>query len=761
MGVTISLRKLFPLTLLGLSLIACGGATSSSSDISGIESASSINVIDPQDVSSESALMAALLKGNSLAFFALGDTSIFPENAAYVTDPYNLHVFDPATEPLEIINEILCMVRKTGHNLKVNDGPYIAQINQSLCEQNGADTSTSGQSTGGSGATVNYEFWTVESIRESRTSNEIVKMWIPNEQDSEDSSEGENSMSGTIHVKMTITSAPTDTNKNGVFHADIRMVSGTTVLMEGFLESTFDSEQNSNRVNFRIDQGPVFSRETEAAVVIKDADEDGTVSRIYQSVVMETEPMIRDYNIASNASFVRIDYGDNESCKSRTVHDTYVWRSGLYSSIDGSGVDNGVSGFPIHSGDNYGYAGYWGIWMPEDITLADGSIITDFEDNNYTLSHWGFKLVRDTVEEHILSDFLNVRMNYYAPPESESDTSHNYEVVWNGSSFVKMCEISYTMDGPPSCADYNTPQTLTIPDTYPSVFFWLDGVGDVTMANTGSFSNSTVTKTIIRQVVDAADSVFSSGNLTLYGTRSQLMPNLTNEIMGGEPFLPMVESDNPYVLVINSTDGTASYTSGASGPISGDDLTSDISGNFSWGANSGPLYTSPSDITSSEVETYYHLEVGPNNWNKTYILSNNGSTVSFSKPLSCSYTHAATGKIYRIEYAGDGELHGIPWVEIESDDSEGDNDSQKMYRPEATIPDGSEISCRNSNGQGTTTYIVRAWEGEQWMSEVDPANCSSLNTDFTIDIPAANYVDPAIGDEPTDVDIEVQDGELL
>jgi hypothetical protein len=135
-------------------------------------------------------------------------------------------------------------------------------------------------------------------------------------------------------------------------------------------------------------------------------------------------------------------------------------------------------------------------------------------------------------------------------------------------------------------------------------------------------------------------------------------------------------------------------------------------------------------------------------WNKyTGLVDADGAMVVFDPPISLNYVHLENGIKYHLEYSGFGELQGIPWMQIEGTD---------RWYPEITIPDGSEAITDDGLN---TPYYVKGLEAEQKMSEVDEANCSTLEFG-DLATPDQDFVDPDIGDMPTDVDVLVIKGEI-
>jgi hypothetical protein len=91
-------------------------------------------------------------------------------------------------------------------------------------------------------------------------------------------------------------------------------------------------------------------------------------------------------------------------CLNRNKYLTSAWRYAMYDS-NGARVDIN-SGFPISatvSGTKYhGYIGYYGLWMPSEASIDNGSTVTkmdysnpDSAGDNYTVRSWGGNFVFD------------------------------------------------------------------------------------------------------------------------------------------------------------------------------------------------------------------------------------------------------------------------------------------------------------------------------------------------------------------------------
>src|SRR6185436_16200638 len=101
----------------------------------------------------------------------------FPADADYNVDEQHAYVYDPSMETLKTVNQILCMLKQTGYADLVNQGAYLAQIDEKACD-NGGGSSDSGQSSGSNAKQP--QLWTVISDRANNSADEIVRCWVPN-----------------------------------------------------------------------------------------------------------------------------------------------------------------------------------------------------------------------------------------------------------------------------------------------------------------------------------------------------------------------------------------------------------------------------------------------------------------------------------------------------------------------------------------------------------------------------------------------------
>jgi len=136
---------------------------------------------------------------------------------------------------------------------------------------------------------------------------------------------------------------------------------------------------------------------------------------------------------------------------------------------------------------------------------------------------------------------------------------------------------------------------------------------------------------------------------------------------------------------------------------------------------------------SNEVATYYTFESGAMDWNRfTGLKDANGKFVAFDAPLELNYTHTTAndwdgntdtgfiGKNFRLQYAGPGQLQGIPWKYAKE---------IGHHMPLFSIKSGTTVG----------DYKVYAVDGDQRLAKADnEASCAALALDSAPTLPAVD-----------------------
>ncbi len=734
-----------------------GGGSSGSSGVgtgTGLSVPSQMSVVQPTGAggsgkpSKAKSRMAVGLVGAQIA-----------SDSAYMTDPVNIFVHDDSMEPLENVNNILCMVAQTRYADMVNQGNYLAQVDNKKCEQGSNQSSQgsdAGQSTGAQADQL--ELWTVNSSRADDASPEILKAWI-------DEPANGDQPAKLIYAKMIVTEGISDANPFGKFTMSFKALdpsapaSSTDATFTGTLR-TVDRDDGKLEYAFYMDEGDLTTAKSvgerasrsESRVVTMG---DGSTGEAYMS--MEERYNWGDgdtsldaiYNVAYDAGHFRRspDGGTTNACLDRSAFDTKAWRYGLYNASDGSRVSLN-SGFSIRTSSGaYGWVGYWGLWVQDDVTLNTGDTVTKMlpgssaSGGTYTIFRAPGKLVKHTKQTLTLGDLIGESLNYW-------DMTGNYRVSWDGTD---LSEVFKWNDATMAWDSYGPVSLNSTFSANQYIGFYGESLGgsvSLIWPSDATPTNSTPIVFYLTEIMNGSSSLLASGNVTFNCYYGCLRANITQDqadYNGDSPFLTDssdVSSPNTYVFVASTMtltlDGASSTKIGVASGV----VPSASSPNY-WGfmggamVPSGTTITNPWDIWNADV--FYTWETGPNQWNQfSGVKDGSGNFVSFDPPLFMTYTHhdssdpAHDGHIYQLDYSGFGELHGIPFEDA----------GNGRWYPVITIPDGTLLG-------DSSQYIVKALEKEQKMQEVDDGNCSALDTSNGLTAPQKNYSDPAIGSKPT------------
>jgi hypothetical protein len=445
------------------------------------------------------------------------------------------------------------------------------------------------------------------------------------------------------------------------------------------------------------------------------------------------------------------------------------------------------SGFSIKTeGGLYGWIGYWGLWLPGDATVDNGTTVYKVnygpggpEEVPYTVLKSGGKLKKYTRHESTLGAIKNVPLNYSQGMGPEGSM---YQAKWTGTDFeifAKLDPMTYIW-GPlspedPTAIDLNNLSndmlffysqalngnvqvklnyeglcTIDCPEMQPCV--WSCPASDLTPVNTYT-----------EDLVYPSDTVPAS--LVCFGNCPDATKLSTEDPFNHydwEPVIGTLPADSDHATYTFDTN-TMLLMSGAT-PV----VATNTAQNFQWGLVSGPLFDpvhlnnlacdmiegdpNPDSTcgwkTWSELPEYYIWETGPNSWNQFTALKDGDTVLEFESPLQVSYVHTwddLTTSLFTLEYSGFGNLNGIPGKCVDPDTG---NDipcgPESRWIPQFNIPEGAQVD----DVVTATPYFVKPLEMEQRMKEAELSNCSTLTLQ-TFDLPSINdFVDPNIGEEP-------------
>ena len=683
----------------------------------------------------------------------------------FTNDPVRAYVWDESMGPMQMVNQILCYVGQTRADELVNV-TYTALVDTARCERENGEGNDQGQSS--ANGEVEYQLWTVESIRESDTAPQRVRIWVPSEDsDSDDPMDQQN-----ILVDVTIASSPSDDLPFGDFNMSWKGVvnfDGNEIpTMQGTLQTV---ENLDGKLQFMFYNGSDMPggdfNFSEAANVILD-DADGT-SGIGKTATHWVDPFFEfhsEYSVAYNPSRFLRGRDQNEDgtpdaqlCNDRLNMDENVWRYNLYDQTDGSRTELN-SGFPFTTeigGVQYdGYISYWGMWLPEGVDKSLVTSITqqdfsgDGNNSSFEVVHTPGKLIKRTKSTIPLADLDGANFIYWNDVEYlveyTSDTVLNDGSQVGDAGFFKIATIDF-FAGERQVTPIEPSMIL---DDF--MHFYSETLGGSIAYD--SFSDPTNIVVFQEEIISGNDtSLFgSAGQVSLACYFDCLKAGITTDQLAGigdSPYLPQSEDVNAPAalytfslsdLTLRDQEGNAIAM--AEGQIAPQDSQ------FSWGINTGAMVLqgtpldNPWDTYNQQVS--FTWETGPNDWNKMTFIRENGAAefVQFDRPMQFLYRHSNendrnssnsdyAGQSYLLEYGGPGDLWGFPELQ---------NDVRHMRA--FSLADGTILS--NQSGD----YVVKATEMEKRMKELEVTACTegenSLSLDSALDIslPTASDVAP-------------------
>jgi len=708
-----------------------------------------------------------------------------PSDSAYATDVQTSHVEDATSEGISQVNMITCIMHSLRPDALVNQGNYIALVDENKCSP---DKSSSSNSSGDASQASNYTTTVVNSTRLSNLDPMRVKVWLDEEDQGQQS---------TIFVNINATAAPTSTNPYGQFRLDFcgKAADGSgACMMNGMLQGA-DGALDYYQVEQR------------------DGGQSTTALRL-TSVGTTTGSgkldMVRpDNGGTSEVAFLFSYDADNflrgDQCFSRDANDPNtgmsVWRYGLYNATTGARIDLN-SGFPIdftNNGQTYhGFIGYWGINMPASAGLTNGATVqkVDYNNNNATTTNYtavisGGKLTKYTRKATNLHAIDKVQINTWVNDASNffSGATNNtsYNLYWDDahSNFV-VTSMNVCSQNGCSSTDLPTPQTV-------NASFWsqqglqgfsqsLGGELYVDLKNVGSSIDSTSINVVYRAQdlvypSDMPDHLYCVNNCPTDTSLNTYLTNSSND-PSQSPFDSTTFNNwNPSATYITyDADKTAGVLDTGGNAV----VASNTSGyqqhpQYMNGVRSGRLFTDPNTVTcngnmycdykANDLDVYYVWETGPNNWNQFAAVKDaNNAFVKFDPPMQLNYTvpndstryGQYAGKSIVLQYGGFGNLWGIPGscVSALTNQPVSCDQANSRYVPDFVIPFDATTGQATD---GTNTYLVKWLDREIRFARKDISACSSLTLPNSVTLPTASVLkDPSdstsdiyIGAKPT------------
>lgn len=743
-------------------LAGCGGS-GSDGPIVGLTTPPSVSIVTPDETATATLIASATSTDQNMVA-----PGMFAQTSDFETDPVYVDVYDPAMEGLGTINMILCMVGQTAADRMVNAGPYTAQIDEESCQSGAGDSGDEGQSSNAGAREL--ALWTIDSVRETRTSPQTVQVWVP-DQNSMDPN------TGLIHAEMTLSGSATSDNPFGRFELNfVEAPNGgpfTNPFMFGRL-ATADAGSTDLGFSFLenrgdVNQVPMVGERFyhEQVNVQMSGDKTTGTARISSQRREDfgsgdTGIIAQEYLVAFNEThFLRQLDANPSVCLSRTSFDSSAWRYNLYYADDTIGGQPGQrvelnSGFGFRTADDYyGWIGYHGLWVPEGATVEDGDTIVrnsyddSQQDELYTVLRAPGKLIRNTKTELALTDI---------------DDSVRFEWWEGGTRYL----VQYSMG-----SWFRTDEWDDMSGSWTPVMGGPTVIDTMTLGYLGMWSQSLGGSVFYKhaesfvtyyteEFVTAKDEVFEQalGNsLRLYGYYDALKAAIDQtDADNGDVFLtdaPNLAGAHPYVFDQASL-GLFHDPAGDGSVLTAVGLDTGVAptmGPYTWGMRSGPMLTEAQHNSLNGVdsvwlaEEFYVYETGHNAWNTyTVVVDGFGETAEFDPPLQLPYTHATAndlnddatydGQTFLLNYNGPGDVWGIPYEETNG-----------RYYPLLSIASGTLLGVNDE-------YVIKPVDIEQRL-QADPGMCGALDlvTAGAMTLPTtADFVEPDMGARPTVTD---------
>jgi hypothetical protein len=471
------------------------------------------------------------------------------------------------------------------------------------------------------------------------------------------------------------------------------------------------------------------------------------------------------------------------------------------------------SGFPARVGSSYGWIGYWGSWFPDGVTLNDGDTVYKHDyatntDTPFTLIRPGGKLKKHTRKEITLANIKNIPLVWW-------DNSGNMFLVGWDSTTAAFYKVA-TMDSNTGAWQTIEPDPELFPLTglpWLELGFWSQSLGGMVIIkfppplNYGdaptpdrcghNATNGTYDCSLVASAVnDAIPVILYSENivypgdpvppaLACFGFNCPDAANLATAVPFFDAASSGISSQQPvdpllatYASYSFSTTTMLLTDATTAAPV----VTATTDSAYQNGITGGPLIN-PADLNLlacdwdpnatcadkawTVLPVFYTWETGPNEWNQfTGLKDAVGNPVRFDPPLQVQYVHSQpdvsapdykyNGTTFFLEYAGFGDLQGIPGkcvdvdTGLDADCSEGANNKAIRWVPEFNIPDADASGNLTEVAKVTNPsvkFFVKALEKEERMKDA-PGGCTGLATEAYILPSMSSWIDPLIGPEP-------------
>lgn len=710
-----------------------------------------------------------------------------PSTSAYGTDPQSSYVFDATSDGIDQVNMIMCLMSKMSPHTQVNQGPYIAMVDQNKCDQKSRSSSSGAGSTSAGASATDYNMRAVvDSTRTDNSSPMIGKIWIDME---------EAEYQANIFVRLRADQAPSTGNPYGVFRLDYcgKEPAGSTCVFNGYIDAT------SNAIVYYDGSSNPDGSETVAMNLSAGSTTSGSGNLRVSRTPTGGSTVTTTYQFAFDPTYFRRSDGTTDKCFARQLAQakSSVWRYGTYDAVTGARVDSQNPGFPVrisyNSNTHYGYASYWGLFanglnlntLPDANPVPGVTIVRESRGSAATSTEYGLqkvsgKLTKFTRQTDVLASIDQIALQAWGPFYTMTGNNPTLQNVNQVELHWDNTNTQFVITGTQAC-DQNgctvTPITpVVIPNTDTNaqigVRGWSQALGgevNIPAKATAYAGSDTVryyTQSAVAPGGTGAPSSLSCLNNCM--TNAALSAFLTS---GGSPFAAATQSQ------WGSGSTTVAYTFDSAGLKEGGAVmtmkdASKAVGQFQWGVRTGKLFdatlptcTFNNSLSCEPDSDYYVWETGPNAWNQFIALTSGGNAVTFDPPRNVAFVPSLTntnlqsgdvllGKTLQLQFQGFGELHGIPGKCVTQIDNTpvacgSLGGSAERYVPAFAITDGTSLTI------GSTAALIKYLDRELRLAE-SPGNCSSLALPAPSGLPTGGLTDPSnsgdanyIGTKPT------------
>ena len=724
-----------------------------------------------------------------------------PAGSPYRTDAQQSRVEDATSRGIKQVNTITCYMAAMRPDALVNQGDYLALIDEKKCDDSAR--SSTGNAGGGSGASggANAPSYTNAVVNSTRTSNADpmrARIWVD---------ESEPGVSATIFVNLSASEAPSAGNPFGVFRLDYcgRAEGLLGCMNHGYLEalaggvSYFEIESGGGG------GGGGGGPQTKALRLTLSGNDGGAGSMSFQesgnassfSFAYNADYFLRGTGVGANQCFSR-DAADPATGMS-------VWRYGLYDEATGAREER-RSGFPIEfaSGDRTynGHMGYYGLWLPPEARAASGATVTRVQYNDegpptrtdYTLVKAEGRMTKYSKQTRTLASMDKIRLQTFVDNVSGffagAAPFKQYEMYWDHSAGdFKVTAMIDCNNGPCQPTTLPTEQSVS-----PSFFAprgglrgWSQSLGGELFVPLQSGVSVDASAVLVayrtQELVYPADmpaTLFCLRDCPTAASIAAFFASGSSVVSpyAGSSYNNWMATAAAAVVSYGTQSNTALLLDGAGQAVVMADAEALEARNYRQGVRTGRLFTDleaarcPQDTPRfcefrvEEMATYYQWETGANNWNQFAALRDGaGAVVPFDAPLPVNFTVPSgaaygdyAGKTLVLQYGGFGELWGIPGrcVSAMNNDEVACDSANARYVPSFVIP-FDEVQGRVL--AGNRTLLVKWLEREIRFARKPLPTCTNagITLPSSMSLPTAadlaNPSDPAspiyIGTKPS------------